>query len=43
MLSRGYRGELLTIHPHQFVRSDVLVGVFSILILILIQIVGRLS
>jgi cobalt/nickel transport system permease protein len=42
MLSRGYRGQLMTIHPHQFVRSDVLVGVFSIFILVLIQIVGRI-
>jgi cobalt/nickel transport system permease protein len=41
MLSRGYRGELMTIHPHRFVRSDVLVGVFSILSLLLIQIAGR--
>ena len=42
MLSRGYRGELMTIHPHQFVRSDVLVGVISILVLLLIQIAGRI-
>ncbi|MGE5462839.1 MAG: energy-coupling factor transporter transmembrane component T, partial [Syntrophothermus sp.] len=42
MLSRGYRGELMTIHPHRFVRSDVLVGIFSILALIFMQIVGRL-
>ena len=31
MLSRGYKGQLMTIHPHQFQRSDLLVGVFSIL------------
>jgi cobalt/nickel transport system permease protein len=43
MLSRGYQGQLMTIHPHSFVRQDVLVGVFSIFALILIQIVGRLS
>ena len=43
MLSRGYRGHLMTIHPHQFVMSDVLVGVLSIFVLILIQIVGRLA
>ncbi len=43
MLSRGYSGQLMTIHPHKFVRQDVLVGVFSILFLILIQVVGHLS
>jgi cobalt/nickel transport system permease protein len=42
MLSRGYSGQLMTIHPHKFVRQDVLVGVFSILFLILIQFVGHL-
>lgn len=42
MLSRGYRGELMTIHPHRFLRRDVVVGVVSILALILIQIAGRL-
>src|SRR6266498_522530 len=42
MLSRGYKGELMTIHPHHFHRSDVLVGVFSIFVFVLIQIAGRL-
>ena len=41
MLSRGYNGTMMTIHPHQFQRSDVLVGILSILYLVLIQIVGR--
>lgn len=43
MLSRGYKGELMTIHPHQFQRSDVLIGVLSIFILVLIQIAGRFA
>ncbi len=42
MLSRGYQGQLMTIHPHQFQRSDLLVGVFSILYFVFIQIAGRL-
>lgn len=41
MLSRGYKGELMTIHPHHFHTSDWLIGVVSILVLILMQIVGR--
>jgi cobalt/nickel transport system permease protein len=42
MLSRGYKGELMTIHPHQYDKSDLMVGVFSIASFLLIQIVGRL-
>src|SRR5512143_3217725 len=42
MLSRGYKGELMTIHPHQFQRHDVMVGILSIFALVLIQLVGRL-
>ena len=42
MLARGYKGELMTIHPHHFQRHDVMVGVLSILSLVLIQFVGRL-
>jgi cobalt/nickel transport system permease protein len=41
MLSRGYRGELMTLHPHRFVRSDVWIVIFSILVLFMIQIAGR--
>jgi cobalt/nickel transport system permease protein len=43
MLSRGYKGELMTIHPHHFHRSDVMIGVFSVLIFIGIQIAGRFA
>lgn len=42
MLSRGYKGELMTIHPHHFHRSDLLIGGLSIAALILMQIAGRL-
>jgi cobalt/nickel transport system permease protein len=42
MLSRGYKGELMTIHPHHFHRSDLLIGGLSIAALVLMQIAGRL-
>ena len=42
MLSRGYKGELMTIHPHHFHTSDLWIGALSILGLIIMQIVGRL-
>jgi cobalt/nickel transport system permease protein len=42
MLSRGYQGELMTIHPHDFHRHDVLVGVLSLAVFVLIQIIGWL-
>ena len=42
MLSRGYKGELMTIHPHHFHTSDWIIGAVSILGLIIMQIVGRL-
>ena len=31
MLSRGYKGELMTIHPHHFHASDRSIGALSIL------------
>ena len=42
MLARGYRGELMTIHPHQFQRRDWLIGGLSLLMLLLMQIAGRI-
>jgi cobalt/nickel transport system permease protein len=42
MLARGYKGELMTIHPHHFHRGDVLVGWLSIAALVLMQVAGRL-
>jgi cobalt/nickel transport system permease protein len=42
MLSRGYKGELMTIHPHHFHTSDRWIGAASILSFIIMQIAGRL-
>ena len=42
MLSRGYKGELMTIHPHHFHTSDRWIGAASILGFIIMQIAGRL-
>ena len=42
MLSRGYKGELMTIHPHHFHTSDLWIGALSFLGLIIMQLVGRL-
>ena len=42
MLSRGYKGELMTIHPHHFHTSDRWIGAASIFSLIIMQIAGRL-
>jgi cobalt/nickel transport system permease protein len=42
MLSRGYKGELMTMHAHHFHMSDWLIGAAALLGLILMQIVGRL-
>ena len=41
MLSRGYKGELMTIHPHHYHGSDLMIGTISILVFLLLQIVGR--
>jgi cobalt/nickel transport system permease protein len=43
MLSRGYKGELMTIHPHHYEKQDVMIGIVSIFVLIVIQLAGRLS
>jgi cobalt/nickel transport system permease protein len=42
MVSRGYKGELMTIHPHHFHTSDLWMGALSVLGLIIMQIAGRL-
>ncbi len=42
MLSRGYKGELMTIHPHHFHASDWLIGVVSLVCLLAMQVVGRM-
>jgi cobalt/nickel transport system permease protein len=42
MLSRGYRGQLLTMNPHVMTRRDWLVGLGAMLLLAVIQVGGRL-
>jgi cobalt/nickel transport system permease protein len=42
MLARGYKGELMTIHPHHYRRSDLWIGGLCLLVLAAMQIVGRL-
>jgi cobalt/nickel transport system permease protein len=41
MLARGYKGELMTIHPHHFQRRDWFICALSILGLIIMQFTGR--
>lgn len=42
MLSRGYKGDLMTMHPHHYHTHDLVIGALSILGLIIMQIAGRL-
>jgi cobalt/nickel transport system permease protein len=42
MLSRGFKGELMTIHPHQFQTRDWWIGAAAMLVLVILQIAGRL-
>jgi cobalt/nickel transport system permease protein len=42
MLSRGYKGELMTIHPHHLHARDWLIGAASLFGFIIMQIAGRL-
>ena len=42
MLARGYKGELMTIHPHHYQRGDLWIGGLCLLILAAMQIAGRL-
>jgi cobalt/nickel transport system permease protein len=41
MLSRGYTGQLRTLHPHVMKNSDRLFVVLSIVIILLLQLTGR--
>lgn len=41
MLARGYDGRLLTLNPHVMVRQDWLIGAAAMLLIGLIQLVGR--
>ncbi|MCC7191097.1 MAG: cobalt ECF transporter T component CbiQ [Anaerolineales bacterium] len=42
MLARGYKGELMTIHPHRFQTSDWLMALLAALCILLMQIAGRM-
>jgi len=42
MLSRGYKGDLMTMHPHHYHTHDLVVGVLSIAGLLIMQMAGRL-
>jgi cobalt/nickel transport system permease protein len=41
MLARGYRGELLTMTPHQMTQRDWLVGSTAVALILLVQIASR--
>jgi len=41
MLSRGYKGELMTIHPHHVHAGDWLIVLLSFVCLVIMQVVGR--
>jgi cobalt/nickel transport system permease protein len=43
MLSRGYKGELMTIHPLQIQRSDWLFGAAAFIGFVIIQLAGRIQ
>lgn len=42
MLSRGYKGELMTIHPHHFHASDWLFGSIGLISILITQAAGRI-
>lgn len=42
MLSRGYAGHLYTLNPHEMKSSDYLVTAFAIVLIFVMQIIGRL-
>jgi cobalt/nickel transport system permease protein len=41
MLARGYRGQFLTINPHVMRTSDWMIGALAVMVLVLLQVVGR--
>ncbi|MBL7162020.1 MAG: cobalt ECF transporter T component CbiQ [Anaerolineales bacterium] len=41
MLARGYRGTLMTLNPHEMQPKDWALGVIALVMLVIIQIVGR--
>jgi cobalt/nickel transport system permease protein len=43
MLARGYSGQFLTISPHQMHATDWAIGATAIIIMLLVQVIGRLA
>lgn len=43
MLARGYNGQFLTINPHVMRVTDWTIGAAAVIILLLIQVIGRLA
>ena len=43
MVSRGYKGELMTVHPHHFHARDWWMGFVALLCIVIIQIVGMIQ
>jgi cobalt/nickel transport system permease protein len=43
MLARGYRGQFLTLNPHLMRTTDWAIGAMAVAILILLQVIGRLT
>lgn len=42
MLARGYRGQFLTLNPHEIQARDWLLGGLAVLLLLLLQLLGRM-
>jgi cobalt/nickel transport system permease protein len=43
MLARGYSGQFLTINPHVMCASDWMVGAVAVMMLLLLQVIGRVA
>ena len=43
MLARGYQGQFLTINPHVMCTSDWMVGAVAVILLLLLQVIGRMG
>lgn len=42
MLSRGYKGDLMTIHPHHFHPGDWWSGLIALICILIVQVAGRI-
>lgn len=43
MLARGYNGQFLTINPHVMCTSDWMAGAMAVVVLLLLQVMGRIA